>query len=87
MAINYTKHGATLRDRFWPSTPKPITTSQLLRRGICPSCGARRMIETAAHLTDNVLSNVAVRQWVHRHKADNMNEPELDSTIGQSGAD
>jgi len=34
------------------------------RRGICPSCGARRMVETAAHLIDNVIPRLPVRQWV-----------------------
>ena len=34
------------------------------RRGICPSCGARRMAETAAHLVDHVIPRVPVRQWV-----------------------
>jgi len=34
------------------------------RRGFCPSCGARRMIETAAHLVDHVIPDVPVRQWV-----------------------
>jgi len=34
------------------------------RRGICPSCGGRRMCETAAHLVDNVFPEVPVRQWV-----------------------
>jgi len=33
-------------------------------RGFCPSCGGRRMAETAAHLTDNVFPDVPVRQWV-----------------------
>ncbi len=33
-------------------------------RGICPSCGGRRMNDTAAHLVDRVLPKVAVRQWV-----------------------
>jgi hypothetical protein len=33
-------------------------------RGVCPSCGARRMAETAAHLVDRVFPDVAVRQWV-----------------------
>jgi len=34
-------------------------------RGICPSCGARRMHDTAAHLVDRVLPRrVPVRQWV-----------------------
>ena len=34
------------------------------RRGFCPSCGARRMAQTAAHLVDHVLPHVPVRQWV-----------------------
>jgi len=34
------------------------------RRGICPSCGARRMSETAAHLVDSVLPMKSIRQWV-----------------------
>ena len=33
-------------------------------RGFCPSCGARRMAQTAAHLVDQVLPDVPVRQWV-----------------------
>ena len=33
-------------------------------RGVCPSCNARRMVETAAHLTDHVLPPLPVRQWV-----------------------
>lgn len=34
------------------------------RRGFCPSCGARRMSETAAHLVDSVLPVEPIRQWV-----------------------
>ena len=34
------------------------------RRGFCPSCGARRMAETAALLVDDVLPRQPVRQWV-----------------------
>jgi hypothetical protein len=42
-------------------------------RGICPSCGGRRMNDTAAHLVDRVLpDDVSVRQWVlslpHRYR-------------------
>jgi hypothetical protein len=33
-------------------------------RGVCPSCNARRMCNTAAHVTDRVLPAVPVRQWV-----------------------
>ena len=34
------------------------------RRGLFPSCGARRMSQAAAYLADPVISRVAVRQWV-----------------------
>jgi hypothetical protein len=33
-------------------------------RGFCPSCGARRMADLAAHLVDAVLPHAPVRQWV-----------------------
>ncbi len=34
-------------------------------RGFCPSCGARRMVDTAAFLIDEVIPEEAtVRQWV-----------------------
>ena len=33
-------------------------------RRICPSCGARRMAETAALLSDEVFPDVPLRQWV-----------------------
>ena len=33
-------------------------------RGICPSCGARRMAESAALLVDDVLPHQPIRQWV-----------------------
>lgn len=34
------------------------------RRGFCPSCGARRMAESAVLLVDEVLPEVPMRQWV-----------------------
>jgi len=34
------------------------------RRGFCPSCGARRMAESAALLVDDVIPELPVRQWV-----------------------
>jgi hypothetical protein len=34
------------------------------KRGFCPSCGARRMAETAATLADEVLPERPLRQWV-----------------------
>ncbi len=33
-------------------------------REVCPSCNARRMVETAAHLCDHVFPRLPVRQWV-----------------------
>jgi len=33
-------------------------------RGVCPSCNTRRMVETAAHLTDHVFPRLPVRQLV-----------------------
>ena len=34
------------------------------RRGICPSCGTRRMNAAAAHLVDHVIPKMPVRQSV-----------------------
>ncbi|WP_206020127.1 transposase [Pseudomaricurvus alkylphenolicus] len=34
------------------------------KRGFCPSCGARRMADSAALLVDEILPKVPVRQWV-----------------------
>jgi ribosomal protein S27E len=34
------------------------------KRGFCPSCGGRRMVETAALLADEVLPERPLRQWV-----------------------
>ena len=34
------------------------------RRAFCPSCGARRMVESAALLVDEVLPQRPMRQWV-----------------------
>ena len=34
------------------------------KRGFCPSCGARRIAETAASLADEVLPERPLRQWV-----------------------
>lgn len=34
------------------------------KRGLCPSCGARRMVDSSALLTDEVLPKVPLRQWV-----------------------
>ena len=34
------------------------------RRGFCPSCGGRKMADTAAFLVEQVFPKVAIRQWV-----------------------
>ena len=34
------------------------------RRGFCPSCGSKRMAESAAHLVENILPHATYRQWV-----------------------
>jgi len=34
------------------------------KRGFCPSCGARRMAESARHLVEEVFGPRRVRQWV-----------------------
>ena len=34
------------------------------RRGFCPSCGARRMAESASHLVEEVFPHKPLRQWV-----------------------
>ena len=36
----------------------------LRKRGFCPSCGARRMAESARHLVEEVFGPRPVRQWV-----------------------
>jgi hypothetical protein len=34
------------------------------QRGLCPSCGTRRMCDEAATITDRILPDVPIRQWV-----------------------
>lgn len=34
------------------------------KRGFCPSCGARRMADSAALLVDDILPHQPIRQWV-----------------------
>ncbi|MCC7081065.1 MAG: transposase [Burkholderiales bacterium] len=47
-----------------PISPGAASPCSMRRRGFCPSCGARRMAETAAYLVDRVIPRVPVRQWV-----------------------
>jgi hypothetical protein len=53
-----------LRVKCQSCTHEKITAFSCKGRGFCPSCGGKRMAETAAWLTDAVIPNVAVRQWV-----------------------
>jgi len=48
----------------WVCTHEKLVAFSCKRRGFCPSCGGRRMTQTAAHLVDHVVPNVPVRQWV-----------------------
>ncbi len=55
------------------------------KRGFCPSCCARRMNDEAAHLIDQVLPEVTMRQWVmsfpYRLRFKMANQPKLTSRI------
>jgi hypothetical protein len=42
---------------------KPVASS-CKKRGFCPSYGAKRMVESAALLVDEVLPHLSMRQWV-----------------------
>jgi len=42
---------------------KPVAFS-CKKRGFCPSCGARRMADSAALLVDDILPHQPMRQWV-----------------------
>ena len=53
-----------LRLRCTDCSHEKLVAFSCKRRGFCPSCGARRMVETAAHLVDHVIPRVPVRQWV-----------------------
>jgi Transposase zinc-binding domain len=53
-----------LRLRCGDCAHEKLVAFSCKRRGFCPSCGARRMAETAAHLVDHVIPRVPVRQWV-----------------------
>ena len=60
-----------LAERWSPRafTPQLVEHDKLLAlsckgRGLGPSCGARRMSQTAAHLVDHVITHVPVRHWV-----------------------
>ena len=53
-----------LRLRCADCTHEKLVAFSCKRRGFCPSCGGRRMAQTAAHLVDHIIPRVPVRQWV-----------------------
>lgn len=57
------EHGF-LRVRCMACHAERLVAFSCKRRGFCPSCGARRMVETAALLVDAVLPRQPLRQWV-----------------------
>jgi Transposase zinc-binding domain len=63
LACGILAHGF-LRLRCSQCAHEKLVVFSCKRRGFCPSCGARRMAETAAHLADHVIPPVPVRQWV-----------------------
>jgi ribosomal protein S27E len=57
------EHGF-LRVRCEGCRAEKLVAFSCKRRGFCPSCGARRMTESAAHLAEEVLPQKPLRQWV-----------------------
>ena len=57
------EHGF-LRVRCEACHDEKLVAFSCKRRGFCPSCGARRMAESAALLVDAVLPHQPIRQWV-----------------------
>jgi len=57
------EHGF-LRARCESCHAEHLVAFSCKRRGFCPSCGARRMAESAALLVDEVLPEQPVRRWV-----------------------
>jgi hypothetical protein len=53
-----------LRVRCADCAHEKLVAFSCKRRGFCPSCGARRMAQSAAVLVDEVIPQVPVRQWV-----------------------
>ncbi len=57
------EHGF-LRVRCETCHDEKLVAFSCKRRGFCPSCGARRMADSAALLVDEVLPHQPMRQWV-----------------------
>ena len=66
-AVLWITHAEVSPERWQPSDMIQLWRNRppgSLEAGVCPSCNTRRMVETAAHLTDHVLPRLPVRQWV-----------------------
>jgi ribosomal protein S27E len=57
------EHGF-LRVRCEACHDEKLVAFSCKKRGFCPSCGARRMADSAALLVDEVLPHQPMRQWV-----------------------
>ena len=57
------EHGF-LRVRCETCQHEKLVAFSCKRRGFCPSCGARRMVDSAALLVDEILPREPLRQWV-----------------------
>ena len=57
------EHGF-LRVRCSSCHDEKLVAFSCKKRGFCPSCGARRMADSAALLVDDVLPHQPIRQWV-----------------------
>jgi len=57
------EHGF-LRVRCESCHEEKLVAFSCKRRGFCPSCGARRMADSAALLVDEILPHQPMRQWV-----------------------
>ena len=57
------EHGF-LRVRCESCRDEKLVAFSCKRRGFCPSCGARRMTDSAALLVDEILPHQPMRQWV-----------------------
>jgi hypothetical protein len=53
-----------LRVRCEDCDSEKIVAFSCKRRGFCPSCGGRKMAETAAFLVDQIFPKIPIRQWV-----------------------
>jgi hypothetical protein len=63
LKCGHLEHGF-LRSRCEACHAEKLVAFSCKRRGFCPSCGAKRMVESTALLADEVLPHLPMRQWV-----------------------